>query len=116
MKLFHRIYVQVFVGMTALAAGILFFLLTAMFRQSLSDARKYGTEAFRNKVSVLRDYVQQETAGHVHKVVVDAVLVNGFSELFEAQGVLWREGEEVRNTSTYVVEQHLLKAMSCNSG
>lgn len=116
MKLFHRIYVQVFVGMTALAAGILFFLLTAMFRQSLSDARKYGTEAFRNKVSVLRDYVQQETAGHVHKVVVDAVLVSGFSELFEAQGVLWREGEEVRNTSPYVFEQHLLKEMSGKSG
>lgn len=44
MKLFHRIYRQVFGGMTVLAFGILFLLCSAMMRQSLSDTKKYGIE------------------------------------------------------------------------
>ena len=47
MKLFHKIYMQVFLGMTVLAVGILLLLYSAMLRQSLSDTKNYGIEAFK---------------------------------------------------------------------
>lgn len=60
MKLFRAIYMQVFIGMTVLTVGMVFLLLSAMMRQSLSDARQYGEEALRNNTSALRESVQRE--------------------------------------------------------
>ncbi len=78
MKLFHKIYMQVFLGMTVLAVGILLLLYSAMLRQSLSDTKNYGIEAFKNNISSLREYVQRETNGQVEKVVAEAVLIRAF--------------------------------------
>lgn len=116
MRLFRVIYIQVMIGMTALAAGILFFLLSAMTRQSLLDARQYGEEMLRNNVSALRESVQRETAGQVGEVVRDAVIISAFSDIFRTQGVLWREGEIVRNRSPYEFDQSALKTMCDESG
>ena len=90
MKLFHKIYMQVFLGMTVLAVGILLLLYSAMLRQSLSDTKNYGIKAFKNNISSLREYVQRETNGQVEKVVAEAVLIRAFSDIFRDQGVLWR--------------------------
>ena len=99
MKLFHKIYMQVFLGMTVLAVGILLLLYSAMLRQSLSDTKNYGIKAFKNNISSLREYVQREANGQVEKVVAEAVLIRAFSDIFRDQGVLWRAEKEVRNTS-----------------
>ncbi len=111
MKLFHRIYRQVFGGMTVLAFGILFLLCSAMMRQSLSDTKKYGIETFNHKVSILREYVQHEANEHVEDVVKEAVLIHAFSDIFKEQGVLWKAGKEVRNTSPYEFDQRLLNKL-----
>ncbi len=116
MKLFHKIYMQVFLGMTVLAVGILLLLYSAMLRQSLSDTKNYGIKAFKNNISSLREYVQRETNGQVEKVVAEAVLIRAFSDIFRDQGVLWRAEKEVRNTSPYEFDQRLLKAMYSEAG
>ncbi len=116
MKLFHKIYMQVFLGMTVLAVGILLLLYSAMLRQSLSDTKNYGIKAFKNNISSLREYVQREANGQVEKVVAEAVLIRAFSDIFRDQGVLWRAEKEVRNTSPYEFDQRLLKAMYSEAG
>ncbi|MCI8968216.1 MAG: HAMP domain-containing histidine kinase [Lachnospiraceae bacterium] len=111
MKLFRAIYMQVFIGMTVLTVGMVFLLLSAMMRQSLSDARQYGEEALRNNTSALRESVQRETAGYAGETVRVAVLISVFSDIFTTQGVLWREGVTVYNDTPYEFDQRALRAM-----
>ena len=111
MKLFRKICIWVFGGMMGLSLGILFFLLSSMFRQSMDDAICYGKKEIGGNVSVMRDKVQRESVGAVETVVRDAIIKNEFRQNFKADSVLWKDEKEVWNASPYEINRHELNRM-----
>ena len=97
MKLFRKICIWLFAGMAGLASGILFFLLSAVPRQSIKDAALYGEREIGGKVSAVRERVQSGEPGGT--AVRDAVILHEFRQVFGTDSVLWKEGEEIRNGS-----------------
>ena len=115
MKLFRKLYLQVFLGMFILAVCLLSFSAWEVKRQGILEAREYGTgQAERNalrfqeknaeeKINVLGDHLR------------DIVILNNFQECFGSNSVLWRDGEELRNLSPYILDQELLDEMRRNA-
>lgn len=101
MKLFRKICIWLFGGMTGLALGILFFLLSAALRQGMDDAVLYEEREINSKVSAIREKAQMESAESVEAVVRDAVILHEFRQIFKTDSVLWKDGEEIRNASPY---------------
>lgn len=112
MKLFRKIYMQVFIGMLVLAMGILMFLLLEMQRQSLVGARQHKEVEINNSVSSIREKVQRVSVGTVEGAAQNAVVLSEFRTVFGSTGVLWKDGKEIRNTSPYEFDIDELKKTS----
>lgn len=106
MRLFRRICIWLFAGMTGLALGILFFLLSATLSQSIRDAALYGEREIAANVSAVRERVQSGEPGGT--AVRDAVILHEFRQVFGTDSVLWKEGEEIRNGSPYEFDREEL--------
>ncbi len=104
MKLFRKIYLQVVLGMLALAAVLLIYLLWESARRSLSDSRDYGEERL---LSGIQQFKSEIAGTELHKSA-ETVRRTGVSMIFQnvfgSRAVLLKEGEEQLNLSPYTFD------------
>lgn len=107
MKLFTKIFLQVFVGCLALTLVPLFYLLHESQQQSLLDMQRYEGERFeRMQLEFSSEAgLYRETAG-IYRVKTeayqDAALVNAFRRYFRSDSAaLYRGGKAVFNLTPY---------------
>ncbi len=112
MKLFRKICLQVFLGMAMLAVGLLFFSAGEIKRQGLSQARGFGREQAERKLIQIREKNAEEKIAVLEKSIQDIIISSEVQEDFGSNGVLWRDGKELRNRSPYMLDQGLLEEMS----
>ncbi|MCI8550796.1 MAG: HAMP domain-containing histidine kinase [Lachnospiraceae bacterium] len=115
MKLFRKIYLQVFVGMLVLAVGLLAFSAWEVKRQGLEEARRYGTERVERNVREIREKNAEEKITVLESHVRDIVISSELQEYFGSMAVLWKNGEEIRNLSPYFLDWNLLEEMQKKS-
>ena len=111
MKLFRKIYLEVFLGMFALAVSLLAFSAWEVKRQGLDEARRYGVERVERNVREIREKNAEEKITVLESHVRDIIISSEFQEHFGSMAVLWKNGEEVRNLSPYFLDRDLLDEM-----
>ena len=97
MRLFRKIYLRVLSGILLFALTIPGYLLWETEKQSLQDACQYEEERIWNGLSAIQERVQRYGVGLDTDTVRSAVMIKEFRDIFETQGVLFRNGEEVFN-------------------
>ncbi len=116
MKLFRKLYLRVLLGMLALAAGVLSFSAWEVKRQGLLEARRYGTAQAEQNARQMREKTAEETIDVLEESVRDIVISSKFGEQFGSMAVLWKDGEELRNLTPYVLDRELLEDMRKKAG
>ncbi len=116
MRLFRKIYLRVLSGILLFAVTVPGYLLWETEKQSLQDACQYEEERIWNGLSAIQERVQRYGVGLDNDTVRNAVIIKEFRDIFETQGVLFRNGEEVFNISPYDFEQDVMKEMRTKSG
>lgn len=116
MKLFRKLYLQVVLGMAVLAAGLLTFSAVEVKRQGLSESRHYGEEQAEGNARLLREKLAEEKISVLEENIRDIVVSSSFWEQFGSMGVLWKEGEEVRNLTPYDLDLRLLEDLRKEAG
>ncbi len=116
MRLFRKIYLRVLSGILLFAVTIPGYLLWETEKQSLQDACQYEEERIWNGLLAIQERVQRYGVGLDNDTVRNAVIIKEFRDIFESQGVLYRNGEEVFNISPYDFEQDVMKEMRAKSG
>lgn len=116
MRLFWKIYFRVLLGILLFAVTIPGYMLWETEKQSLRDACQYEEERIWNGLATVRERVQRYGIGLDNDTVKNAVIVKEFRNIFETQGVLIKNGEEVFNLSPYDFEQDILKEMRAEAG
>ena len=116
MRLFWKIYFRALLGILLFAATIPGYMLWTTEKQSLRDACRYEKERIWNGLSTVRERVQRHGIGLEDDTVKNAVIVKEFRDIFETQGVLIKNGEEVFNLSPYDFEKDILKEMRAEAG
>lgn len=116
MRLFRKIYLRVLSGILLFAVTIPVYLLWETEKQSLQDACQYEEERIWNGLSAIQERVQRYGVGLDDDSVRNVVIIKEFRDIFETQGVLFRNGEEVFNISPYDFEQDVMKEMRAKSG
>ncbi len=116
MKLFRKLYLQVILGMAVLAAGLLTFSAVEVKRQGLSESRHYGEEQAEGNARLLREKLAEEKISVLEENIRDIVVSSSFWEQFGSMGVLWKEGEEVRNLTPYDLDLRLLEDLRKEAG
>ncbi len=116
MRLFWKIYFRALLGILLFAATIPGYMLWTTEKQSLRDACRYEKERIWNGLSTVRERVQRHGIGLEDDTVKNAVIVKEFRDIFETQGVLINNGEEVFNLSPYDFEKDILKEMRAEAG
>lgn len=116
MRLFRKIYLRVLSGILLFAVTIPVYLLWETEKQSLQDACQYEEGRIWNGLLAIQERVQRYGVGLDDDTVRNAVIIKEFRDIFETQGVLFRNGEEVFNISPYDFEQDVMKEMRAKSG
>lgn len=116
MRLFRKIYLRVLSGILLFAVTIPGYMLWETEKQSLQDVCQYEKERIWNGLSTIQERVQRYGDSLDNDTVRNTVIIKEFRNIFETRGVLFKNGEEVFNISSYDFEQDILKEMRAESG
>lgn len=116
MKLFRKIYLRVLCCILLFAVTILGYMLWETKQQNLQDACRYEEEQIWNGLSAIWERVQKYDIYEENDAVRNALVMDAFRDIFEAQGVLTRNGEELFNSSPYEFDQDRLSEMRVRTG
>lgn len=110
MKLFRRIYLQVFVGCLLLSQVSFLYCLYESQRQNLQSVNQYEWNDFNNSVKAFKNKVGESKIDleYMEQKIVDLLAVNGFRYIFGSKGALYRDGEELFNTSPYEFDYQII--------
>lgn len=101
MKLFTKIFSQVFIGVMILSLTTFGYFLFEFQKQSLEAVGQYEYSEFkRNLREFSRNFEQMSDEGDKKKIQ-DLIAINIFRDLIGHYGSLYRDGEEIANFSAY---------------
>lgn len=101
MKLFRKIFLQVFAGCILLTMVPLLYFLHESERQSLTSVYLYERKSMRQAYCQFRETLESACHGENEQTIWDVVAIQEFKSLIGSNGALYREGEELYNVSPY---------------
>lgn len=101
MKLFKKIFLQVFIGCLLLSQMPLLYFLYESQRQSLKDTIEYEDKNFSSSCSGFQTNLSKKCARETEGKVWNLAAVNEFRDIFGSNGALYQGGEELFNSSPY---------------
>lgn len=110
MKLFKRIFLQVFVGCLLLSQVPLLYFLHESQRQSIKDTVSYEEKNFRLNWNEFQTNLREKCGQENGREMRDLVAVNEFRVIFGSNGALFQEGGELFNFSPYEFDWEGLKS------
>lgn len=116
MKLFHKIFLQVFLGVLTLALASFSYLLYESKRQNLNDIRQYEGSAFLQKLQDFSLSLEQSGLEHDTEQLQNITAVHAFRNTFGSHGGISRNNEELFNSSPYEYDYETLRTCREESG
>lgn len=101
MKLFRKIFLQVFCGMLLLSAGLLVYFLWNSANQNLKDVTAYEQQLLQSQKWLFRSRIARSDVGQAEPSVQDAAVVTVFREVFGSRGAVYKNDEELFNVTGY---------------
>jgi signal transduction histidine kinase len=101
MKLFRKIFLQVFIGCLLLSQIPFFYFLYESQRQSVASAQKYEEEYFQRCGANFESEITKTSKMDAEKEILNLTAVNVFRNIFGNKAVLYSSGQELYNNTPY---------------
>lgn len=115
MKLFKKIFLQVFVGCLLLSQIPFLYFLYESQRQSLKDTVAYEQKNFYLSCASFQSNLSQKCAGEKAEEIWKLAAVSEFRALFGSSGALYYSGEELFNSSPYEFDWEGIRESGTNN-
>lgn len=107
MKLFKKIYLQVFVGCLLLSQVPFLYCLHQSWRQNVEDTVQYEYKNFMSSMKLFN----QRISAVSEKDEMNMVAIQAFRTIIGSNGALYWDGEELFNSSPYEFDAQELEAL-----
>ena len=103
MKLFKKLFLQIFLAFLVLSQAVFFYLLYESRRQAVESIQYYEKLSFRGKTGELDQKLRgmYETE---EQEIQDRIVASAFRQYVGSQGILYRGTKELFNISAYEYE------------
>ena len=103
MKLFKKLFLQIFLAFLVLSQAVFFYLLYESRRQAVESIQHYEKLSFQGKTGELYQKLRgmYETEEQEIQEIQDRIVASAFRQYVGSQGILYRGTKELFNISAY---------------